>query len=363
MPVYEASTHDDLLSISITLGALSSGRASFSTLLLLVASVTPGGGTLASYANLAEVQADIANLNTIAVAMATAAFGQANPPESILIQGVNTGAAQTYVQALDAAIGAGANFYGVLADVRTPATQVAIATDIETKAASETYLLFITQDDDADWKTSGSPSAWTDVDDYERTVVCYHDDNDNDASSARLDVALAAQVLSWDADTQSAPWTTAVLGVPALTAKVTATQKGFLRSNCANTALPFGTTTDYWVDPGQNQNGRPVDHVVSADWMRTRIREALADLMVAVSARGTKITVDGAGQGLIGNAIEGVFQLGLTAGHILDYRLTPLPVTNADITAQRVRFDGEAQFATGVRRVSLSLYLAAEALS
>jgi hypothetical protein len=137
VPVYEASTHDDLLSISITLGALSSGRASFSTLLLLVATVTPGGGTLASYANLAEVQADVANLNTIAVAMATAAFGQANPPESILIQGVNTGASQTYVQALDAAIGAGANFYGVLADVRTPATQVSIATDIETKAASE----------------------------------------------------------------------------------------------------------------------------------------------------------------------------------------------------------------------------------
>lgn len=363
MPVYDPSTHDDLIDVNITLAALSSGRASFSTILLVVDAVTPGGGTIATYNNLAEVVADIANLNTIAQSMATAIFAQARAPDQIIIVGIDVSGGDVYADGVDAAIAAGANFYGVVADTRTPAQQVALATDIETKAASGIYLLYITQDDDADWLTSGIPSAWSAAAGYERTVVCYHDDNDNDAGSDRLDCALASRALAWDADETSAPWTCAVSGVDALGTALTSTQKGFARANYANTALPMGTTTDTWVDPGQTLAGRPADHIVSADWLRTRITEDVADLLVAVANRGTKLAVDTQGQSQVATVIEGRFIGGIDAGHLLDYRLTPLAVTSTDIANQRVRFDGEAQFSTGIRQVQINLYMSADALA
>lgn len=363
MPIYDPSTHDDLIDIDITLASLASGQASFSTILMLCANVTPGNTTHATYNNYAEVVADIGELNTTVQEMARIAFAQANPPSSIIIRGVDVAGAQTYVQALDAAIASGLDFYGVIADVRTPATQILLATDIENKASSGTYLLFITQDDDADWKTTGLPAAWAAVADYERTVICYHDDNDADATSDYLDVALAADRLSWDADETSVGWTCAVAEVDALTTPVTSTQKGFLRTNAANVALPMGTLTDTYVDPGQNLASRPIDHIVSADWLRARISEAVADLLVSTAARGVKITVDVQGQTQVANVIEGVFLKGLRAGHILAYELTPVTITAADITAQRVRFTGEAQFSTGIRQVGIDLNLSATALT
>jgi len=373
MPVYDPSTHDDLINVTVTQAALSSGRASFTQLALLVNGVSPGGGTIASYTTLAEVVADIANLNTIAQSMATAIFGQTNQkarPNKIYIQGVDVSGGQTYVQALDAAITSGADIYGVLADVRTPATQVALATDIETKAASGTYLLFITQDDDADWLTTGQPTAWADVDDYERTVIVYHDDNDADASSDRADCALAGNRLAWDPDETSVGWTCDLVGVDALTTALTAAQKGYARTNCANVALPMGTVADYWIDPGQNQAGRPVDHIVTGDWLRARLREAIADAIVAASSRGQKLTVDLQGQGILFAVITAVFEQAVDAGHLTTtdedspiYRVTPQAITSADIAAQRLRFTAEAQVATGVRTITLPIYLSADALA
>lgn len=372
MPVYDPATHDDLIDVTVTLAALSSGRASFTQLLLLVDGVTPGNGTLASYTTLAEVQADVTagDLNTIALAMATAIFAQPRAPNKIYIQGVDVSGSQTYVQALDAALAAGADVYGVLADVRTPATQILLATDIETKAASGTHLLFITQDDDADWLTTGQPSAWTTVAAYERTVIVYHDDNDNDASSDRADCALAANRLAWDPDVTSVGWTCNLSGVDAVGTAITSAAKGFARTNCANLALPMGTVADYWIDPGQNQAGRPVDHVVSADWLRTRLREAIADAITSASARGQKLTVDLQGQGILFGVITAVFELGVEAGHLTTtdadrpiYRVLPQAITSADISAQRLRFTAEAQLATGVRQVDLPIYLSADALA
>lgn len=375
MPIYDPSTHNDLVSVTITLAAIGAGSASLTTPLLLVASVTPGGSTIAEYADLAEVVADIANLNTIAQSMATAVFGQANVPDKIYIQGVNTGGGQTYVQALAAALASGADVYYVLADTRTVSDQLAIAAAVETThPAAGTYLLFVTQDDDADWLTSGIPSAWSAAEGYERTAVCYHDDNANDAPSDRLDCALVGQAGSVDPDVASQVWTVSVLGVDDLAANLTSTQKGFARANYANVALPKGTlrarsTTGRWVDPGKTLAGRPIDHIVSVDWLRTRLAEDVNDAIIRASDRGTKLTVDLEGQGIIGNVIEARFIQGVRVKHFTTtdaesppYRLTPLTITSADIAAQRVRFDGEVQLATGVRQVPIAIYASADAI-
>lgn len=356
----DPSTHDDLISIDITLSALASGTATLTTILVLQDDVTPGGGRYASYASALEVAADVTagNLTATSQAIADDMFGQANAPASILFGQVDlTSGSETAATALDAVIAAGAQFYGVIYASRTVARQAALAVDIEAKADSGTYLLLALQDDDADWLTTGGiPSAWSSAAGFERTVMYFHDDNADDAASDRLDACAMADRLSWDPDETSAGWNHTVAQVDALTTKLTQAQKAYARTNKANTALPLGTRTSTFVDPGQNLAGRPVDHVVSADWLRARGSEAVADLITSTSERGTKLTVDQQGQALVGGKLEGVFMLGVAVGHFLAYRLTPLAITTADIAAQRVRFDGETQLATGIRQVGISLY-------
>lgn len=359
MPIFDPSTHDDLIDITITLSSPQAGTATLTTILILQDDVTPGGGRFAEYASPTEVAADVTlgNLDATSQKIADVMFGQANPPEKILFGEVDLlGSAETAADGLDAVIAEGADFYGVLYQSRDTARQAALGVNIEAKADSGIYLLLGLQDDDADWLTTGIPAAFTTIEDFERTVMYYHDDNGDDAVSDRLDAAAFADRLSWDPDVTSAGWNAPVLEVDALDTAVTETQKGFLRSNNANVALPFGTRTDTYVDKGQNLNGRPVDHIVSADWMRTRTAEAVADLITSVAERGTKITVDAQGQALVGGEIEKVFQQGVDAGHFLAYTLTPETITTADILAQRVRFTGEAQLATGVRAVTISLF-------
>lgn len=365
MPVFDPSTHDDLISITVTLAALASGRASFTRLAVIVDTATPGGGRFATYTSSAEVAADVVagNLNAIAQEIADVAFAQtARRPADIMFIGVDTGAAETYVQALDAAIAGGADFYGLAIDSRTDADIIAVSNDIESKAASGTFLLFFAQDDDADWLTTGIPAAFSTIEGNERTVMYYHDDNANDATSARLEVAHAAARLAWDPDEKSAGWNATVEDVADLSTALTSTQKGFARANYANTALPFGTTTDTYVDPGKTLGGRPVDYIVSADWLRARVQEDVADVLVAAANKGTKIPVSVTGQSIIGGTMEKRFQQGVANGHFNEYELTPLEITNTDISNQRVRFDAETVWTTGIRQVTIAAYFQTDPL-
>lgn len=354
----DPSTHDDLIDINITLSALVSGTATLTTILVLQDDVTPGGGRYASYSNPTEVAADVTagNLDATSQAIADKMWGQNNPPDTVLFGQVDLVGLETAAQGLDAVIAAGAQFYGVVYQNRTVSRQSALAVDIEAKASNGTYLLLGLQDDDADWLTSGLPAAWAAISGFERTVMYYHDDNDDDAVSDRLECCSFADRLSWDPDETSAGWNATVSQVDALATALTQTQKENARANGANTALPMGTRTTTFVDPGKNIAGRPVDHIVSADWLRARVAEAVADLITSTSERGTKLTVDTQGQSLIGNVIEKVFIQGVENGHFLDYRLDPLAITSDDISNQRVRFDGSAQLATGVRQVTINLY-------
>lgn len=365
MPIFDPSTHDDLIDITINLASPQAGTQSLTTVLVLQDDVTPGGGLFSTYSTPAEVAADVvlANLDATSQKIADVMFGQNNPPDEILFGAVDLVGVQTAPEALDLIIAAGANFYGVIYDNRTIARQIALAVDIEAKDTSGIYLLLGLQDDDADWITASIPAAWSAVESFERTAMWYHDDNDADAVSDRLDAAQMADRLSWDPDVTSAGWNATVTEVDALTTALTQTQKDFARSNNINVALPFGTRTDTFVDKGQNLNGRPVDHIVSADWMRTRASEAVADLITETSERGAKITVDEQGQALVGAEIEKVFLQGVDAGHFLAFVLTAEPITTADISAQRVRFTGTAQLATGVRQVQITLNFDTAALA
>ena len=123
----------------------------------------------------------------------------------------------------------------------------------------------------ADWLTSGIPADFADLEGFERSVCYFHDDNANDASSDRADAAAFGNRLAWDPDIQSAGWNHSIFKVDELTTPLTQTQKENARANAANTALKLGTRTTggrLFIDPGHNLNNRPVDHIISADWLR-----------------------------------------------------------------------------------------------
>ena len=67
MPVYDPSTHDDLIDISINLATPNRGRATFSTVAIFQADVTPGGGLFLEYGSSLEVAADVTAGNLTAL--------------------------------------------------------------------------------------------------------------------------------------------------------------------------------------------------------------------------------------------------------------------------------------------------------
>lgn len=373
----DPSTHDDLIEIDINLASLSQGRATLTNVLVLQDDVTPGGGRVATFTSLEAVQADVlaGNLDATSEEIARVFFAQGKPstgeghPEQILFGEVDlAGSSETAAEALDAVIAEGAQFTFVLYESRDVTRQAALAVDIEAKATAASnpiYLILGLQDDDVDWFTPGIPAAWTSVEDFEYTVMYFHDDNAADAVSDRLDAAqFGFSGAGFSPDDFANGWNAPVVEVDLLgTPKHTQAQKQFLRDNNANTARPFGTRTDLQVDPGKTLAGRPVDHIVSTIWMRTRVAEAVADAIVETAERGSKITVDPDGQEVLAAAIEGITELGIEIDHFLAATpLIRLEITAADITAQRLRFEQAIQWSTGVRRVGVNLFFDAQAV-
>ena len=86
MPIFNPSTHDDLIDITITLSQPLGGIASLTTILILQDDVTPGGGLFAEYTSPTEVAADVAltNLDATSQKIADIMFGQSNPPERLV---------------------------------------------------------------------------------------------------------------------------------------------------------------------------------------------------------------------------------------------------------------------------------------
>ncbi len=358
----DPSTHDDLVSVDITLGSTNTGKASFSTVLILADKAlgnTLNGARVAEYANILEVEdAETSGYISSTVAdMMTDMFNQTNKPEKIKVGKVDTAAAETYATGLAAVIAADDDFYGIVMDIRTDAPVLLVAAAVEAYASSGIYKLFGTQLNDADCLTSGFPAAFAAMDDYERTAYWYHD-----APGEFLAECVMANRLSFDADAYSAPWNAPVQEVAALTTKLTQTQKAYARTNAANIALPFGTRTDTFVDPGHNCNNRPIYEIVTTDWFRARVQERIADLISELGDRGEKLPVSIEGQALVMKEIDSVFATGVSAGHFAAGQtvVEAETITDADRTAQRMRFTGRAQFAIGARQVEFDFFFSTD---
>ncbi len=338
-----ANNHHDNITVSISLGPAPLQVAGFGVAMFVAAHATStlGGDRSRLYTGVSGLQTDVdaGELSTVALAAGTAAFSQTRKPASIMIG--RTDAADTDIAATLAAIEVdNAAFYGICLEDRTEATQVALGTAVEAM-----NRLFFYQSASADWRTSGVPAAYSTLAGNERSVVTYHD-----TATVWGDFAWLANRLTFDPDTQSAPWDCAVQGVSAIGVAPTDTQKAFLDANFANHGLPNGGDA-YWIDAGVNMAGRSIHEIVTLDWFKARLQEAIISVKTAASARGDKIPITAEGQGLILAQILALFERGVTAGHFVagETEAAAVTIVQADYDLSRMRFTGRAQLVSGWR--------------
>lgn len=343
-----AADHLDNITINITLDPAPITAAGFGTMMIIADGSTTSlnGDRIRSYGSVAAVQTDVTAgfVSTAMLAAATAAFSQQRAPSLIKI------GRQDGVEAFDAALAAiilvDSDFYGICIEPRTASDQVLVSTAVEA-----TSRIFIFQSADTGWKTTGIPAGYATMTGRERTILAYHD-----TDAQFMDFAWGANRLAFNPDTISAPWTCPVLGVAPYAAAPTDTEKVFLLANNANVGLPYGGAT-FFIDPGVNIAGRPIEEIETADWFEARLTEAVATRIVTLNNAGRKLPVTIDGQGQIQSLIEAQFAIGVTGGHFVlgETSSTPLDITDGDRAARRLRFSGFAQLVVSARLIEINL--------
>jgi len=358
----------DSLTFNIYLAPVPGEGASFTTVLLIVDLATnplDGSSRYLEFISSTDVT-DAADAGYISSATAQAlndAFSQSPRPNKIIVGYADLVGSETYATALTAIRDAGANFYTVCINSRVDANILLVSAAVETYGRE----LFILQSDDATWLTSGYPATLTDLESRERSITTYHD-----TDTEYLDLCWATTRTSFSPDEKSYSWSGIVKEVANYTTALTSAQKGFALANEVNTMLSWGGNN--WVSPGLNCNNRPIEHIVSVDWFRTRLDEGLVQLIQLKASRGEKLIIGtvgqtaSSGQTAILAVINGLIQQGLAIGHFVEATdsagdnvpyAKALAVTAADITAQRLRFDVKLLLSTGAQNFTFNIYASA----
>jgi hypothetical protein len=338
-----AATHNDLITIAITMEPAAAALASFTTLLFLsdeAGGTTLGGDRVRSYTTNTAAQAD-ATLSAACKAALGKMFSQPKRPSSIKVGRVDTGGSEGYDGALAACIVADPDFFAICIDSRTAQDIEDVATAVE---ALDNKRVFIFQSAAADILTASHPAALADTEGLLWSVGIYHDQ-----ATVYAAEAWAAYALGSDPDTQSGTWLLSLSGIAALTTPLTETQLGHLRANLFNVALPYGSANQF-VAKGVTQAGNPIDQLVTTAWFVSRVRSGLATARIAASARGDKITMDATGQAIAFAVVNEWLQrgAGLASPHFLpgQVRATLPTITSTDIANRQIRVEVEATYAT-----------------
>lgn len=342
------NSHLDNISIIINFGAAPIQEAGFSNSLLLVDKATNSldGDRVRTYANVTDAQADetAGFISAATLAGITTYFSQRPQPAAIKVGNVDIAGAESYADGLAAVLLEDTDFFGVAIASRAAPDALILATAVEASTAPP--LFYALQSSSADWKTSGVPAGYAGIETKEKTMIEYHD-----TDTEWQDVAHLAKWLVANPDTQSSPGDLPVNDVDALATAPTQAEKDFLDANFANHGLPY-PGEPFFIDAGVNAKGRPIYEVLTADWFSTRLRERISGLKVDYSARNEKLPVTTEGQSIILSQIRAQLDAGVAAGHFAPGQITAraLPITAADLTAQRLRFEGEAQFLVSGRK-------------
>ena len=278
------------------------------------------------------------------------AFLQPKPPTAFRVVRVDTAGAETLTTARTAYLALGLNdVYCYTAYTRVQADQKTFADLIEA-ADNEIYIF---QDNDADWKTSGLPAAWAAGTSYAtmtQVAGVYHD-----VTTEFADVAAACRWLAWDPDETSAPSEGQLGGVADYSSYVIDSVRTLMQANNIAVLGTYGST-DYWLDALNSGDGRPFYERLTADWFEARVSEEIQTMHQRETLNGRKILVDVLGMAQLESAVKKITDQGERARHFTPGQvvITPETITDADRTARRLRLTVEAQIGISTRLFNIT---------
>lgn len=164
---------------------------------------------------------------------------------------------------------------------------------------------------------------------YEQTgIISYLD-----AATKRPDASWMGGKLSADPDIKSTTWSYyALTGVPV--ESINSTTKNALDSkNCNYYTKFYGAPA---TSPGINANGRKLDIIITAAWIKARLEEDFAQILLNASAANTKIPYDDDGIQVFANAMKRRIAQGEDAGHFLRGSVTYTIPARVDVSASNV---------------------------
>jgi hypothetical protein len=356
-----------LINIDVFLSASPPSRASFGIPLYLVDQAdgnSLNGARVVSFDGISDAVLANANgyISSATLTALTAAFSQIPSPNRIKVARRDTAANETIAATLLAIRAVDDDWYGIAQDSRDSTDIVALSTAIESLAGGSdgARKLYIAQSSDASLLDASLPAGLAALANRERTAGIYHN-----SDTVPADLAWLASRLVFDPDTQSAGWQGRVRGITPYNA-MTSAQRDLATGNKFNVGLSL-SVAPFFVAPGQNMAGRGIHEIISADWYYARTQEDLAFLLVSHADRGEKLTVDPTGQ----VKVAAVLNTWLLIGSDEDSkhfgqnqtRVVIIPLTSADIQADRMRFKVEAQVLGELRSVNVSVYMTKEPLT
>ena len=259
------------------------------------------------YESNGDAQQD-ADLNASAMAAAAAFFSQPRRPKKFGIAKVvyDAGGGEL-TTALDALLAGFTDFYGLTCASRLDADQEAIGA---WTAANERLSAIQTAAAAVKAGTGGNFFETLSAASNPRAAGFWH------ATDAEYcDIAMLAAGLGADPDIQTSVWYDKTLVGPApqdVTAAEKTTILGY-NGNLYLTLLGVGAT-----GPGTLFNGDYIDELITEDWLKARIQEALAQLKLDRSNAGSKIPFTNAGLAMIETVLRGVTAKGEvpSVGHL-----------------------------------------------
>lgn len=256
---------------------------------------------------------------------------------------------------LDEILGAGASFYGFTLERREDHNLLSAAAWAEANSR-----LFLAQTSSSGVLSGAYAVDATDIGSrlraasYRHTALLYHHSDSEPAAAA-----WAAQRLAVNPDQQTTIWKFATLSGITPSA-ITSTQKTALLSRNANVYLTFfgsGSTGN-----GDAADGTKLDLVLTADWLKARVEEALAQLLLNATARGSKLPYTDDGFNTFSATTLRVLDLGVRAGHfVAGTTFVTMPelsqVSNSDRANRHLAFTFGAAPAGAVESVGVVGYV------
>lgn len=346
-----SATFDDAIQISVSLSPGQVYTADFGVLVHVTEDVGVGFTERIRYYNSPQAVENDSDLDPAAVTAVLSGFAQSNRLRTMAVGKIAyaSGVAAELSAIEAAALALGIPFYFLETSTRTEADILAAAAWQETR-----FGLYLPQTGDADALNGVGGNVLEDLSGfgYTRTAASYHlPDTESLALGWGCDRGAA------DPDVTSTIWRHAPL-VGFSRPVVDDTQKAAILGNFGNFYAPFrGQLT---MGKGRLASGNPIDTRIARDWLEARLNESVAALLIAASARLSKVAYDDNGLNQIANEFEKVLERGVAAGHLLEgAQIVQIPTrassADADITARIGRYPLKLTLAGAVEEVDIDV--------